>query len=198
MLAQGQHHFQALLWSKIAVHKRLFAETEVGEAQILDPELIQDTTEKIIQNKQRLKVGWILEVKTVEAKSIRISQSFDGTPKEMFLSFHFGNVKTNSRRNTHNLFTKNQHRRQVLHRKLEDKNRLNGAIIADSNPEEDKETLRRNLLTILIRRKLETINDNESSDDDNDDYDVEKDEEDEHLAPADPSAVPTDDSVPSS
>ncbi|GJZ55849.1 putative reverse transcriptase domain-containing protein, partial [Tanacetum coccineum] len=39
--------------------------------------------------------------------------------------------------------------------------------------------------------------DNESSDDDNDDDDVEKDEEDEeeeeHLAPADPSTVPTDD-----
>ncbi|GJS21285.1 hypothetical protein Tco_0449917 [Tanacetum coccineum] len=44
--------------------------------------------------------------------------------------------------------------------------------------------------------------DNESSDDDNDDDDVEKDEEDkeekEHLASADPSAVPTDDPVPSS
>ncbi|GJV53807.1 retrovirus-related pol polyprotein from transposon TNT 1-94 [Tanacetum coccineum] len=43
--------------------------------------------------------------------------------------------------------------------------------------------------------------DDESSDDDNDDDDVEKDEEDgeeeEHLAPADPSAVPTDDPVPS-
>ncbi|GKB93649.1 hypothetical protein Tco_0979786 [Tanacetum coccineum] len=46
--------------------------------------------------------------------------------------------------------------------------------------------------------------DNKSSDDDNDD-DVEKDEEDEedeeeeeHLAPADPSTVPTDDPVPSS
>ncbi|GJQ94844.1 hypothetical protein Tco_0005983 [Tanacetum coccineum] len=44
--------------------------------------------------------------------------------------------------------------------------------------------------------------DNESSDDDNDDDDVKKDEEDEeeeeHLAPADPSTVPTDDPVPSS
>ncbi|GJV33434.1 reverse transcriptase domain-containing protein [Tanacetum coccineum] len=44
--------------------------------------------------------------------------------------------------------------------------------------------------------------DNESSDDNNDDDDVEKDEEDkeekEHLASADPSAVPTDDPVPSS
>ncbi|GJV14158.1 hypothetical protein Tco_1359481 [Tanacetum coccineum] len=43
--------------------------------------------------------------------------------------------------------------------------------------------------------------DNKSSDDDNND-DVEKDEEDEeeeeHLAPADPSTVPTDDPVPSS
>ncbi|GKG42910.1 hypothetical protein Tco_0479594, partial [Tanacetum coccineum] len=44
--------------------------------------------------------------------------------------------------------------------------------------------------------------DNESSDDDNDNDDVEKDEEDgeeeEHLAPADPFAVPTNDLVPSS
>ncbi|GKF20862.1 hypothetical protein Tco_0069500, partial [Tanacetum coccineum] len=45
--------------------------------------------------------------------------------------------------------------------------------------------------------------DNESYDDDNDDDDVEKDEEeeeeeDEHLASADPFAVPTDDHVPSS
>ncbi|GKA98914.1 hypothetical protein Tco_0826851 [Tanacetum coccineum] len=43
----------------------------------------------------------------------------------------------------------------------------------------------------------EIILDNESSDDDNDDDDIEKDEEDEeeeeHLAPADPSTVPTDD-----
>ncbi|GJU10881.1 zinc finger, CCHC-type containing protein [Tanacetum coccineum] len=44
--------------------------------------------------------------------------------------------------------------------------------------------------------------DNESSDDDNDDDDVEKDEEDEedeeeeYLAPVNPSAVPTDDSIP--
>ncbi|GJT68208.1 hypothetical protein Tco_1019688 [Tanacetum coccineum] len=44
--------------------------------------------------------------------------------------------------------------------------------------------------------------DNESSDDDSDDDDVEKDEEDEekeeHLALADPSAIPKDDPVPSS
>ncbi|GJY58309.1 hypothetical protein Tco_0458201, partial [Tanacetum coccineum] len=43
--------------------------------------------------------------------------------------------------------------------------------------------------------------DNESSDDDDDDDDVEKDEEEEakeQLALADPSAVPTDDLVPSS
>nr|GFD20625.1 hypothetical protein [Tanacetum cinerariifolium] len=42
--------------------------------------------------------------------------------------------------------------------------------------------------------------DDESSNDDDDDDDVEKDEEDkeEHLAPADPSDVPTDDLVPSS
>ncbi|GKC44786.1 hypothetical protein Tco_1062508, partial [Tanacetum coccineum] len=43
--------------------------------------------------------------------------------------------------------------------------------------------------------------DDESSEDDNDDDDVEKDEEDgeekEHLAPADPSVVPTDDHSPS-
>ncbi|GKC11031.1 hypothetical protein Tco_1007813 [Tanacetum coccineum] len=43
--------------------------------------------------------------------------------------------------------------------------------------------------------------DNESFDDDDDDDDVEKDEDEEkeeHLAPVDPSVVPTDDPVPSS
>ncbi|GJT96303.1 hypothetical protein Tco_1091821 [Tanacetum coccineum] len=63
-----------------------------------------------------------------------------------------------------------------------------------------KRTLRRILLTILPMEEI--ILDNESSDDDNNDDDVEKDEEDEeeeeHLAPADPSTVPTDDPVPSS
>nr|GFC17051.1 hypothetical protein [Tanacetum cinerariifolium] len=61
--------------------------------------------------------------------------------------------------------------------------------IDDSNPKEDKEDLRRILLTI-------------SSDDDDDDDDVENDGEDdkeeEHLAPIDPLVVPIDDPVPSS
>ncbi|GJR73136.1 reverse transcriptase domain-containing protein [Tanacetum coccineum] len=58
-----------------------------------------------------------------------------------------------------------------------------------------RRTWRRILLTILPMEEI--ILDNESSDDDNDDDDIEKDEEDEeeeeHLAPADPSTVPTDD-----
>ncbi|GJX87898.1 putative reverse transcriptase domain-containing protein [Tanacetum coccineum] len=33
--------------------------TEVGEAQILGPELIQETTEKIIQIKQRMQATWV-------------------------------------------------------------------------------------------------------------------------------------------
>ncbi|GJU30243.1 hypothetical protein Tco_1037080 [Tanacetum coccineum] len=56
-----------------------------------------------------------------------------------------------------------------------------------------------------LRPNLRCTDDNSydmSSDDDNDDDEVEKDEEDEeeeeHLAPADPSTVPTDDPVPSS
>ncbi|GJS73349.1 hypothetical protein Tco_0706190 [Tanacetum coccineum] len=58
--------------------------------------------------------------------------------------------------------------------------------------------LLRPILGVLqIGIKSQDNYDNESSDDDNDDDDVEKDEEDgeekEHLAPADPSAVPTDD-----
>ncbi|GJZ97087.1 hypothetical protein Tco_0669421 [Tanacetum coccineum] len=57
----------------------------------------------------------------------------------------------------------------------------------------------------LLRDALSAIfglSELKSSDDDNDDDDVKKDEEDEeeeeHLAPADPSTVPTDDPVPSS
>ncbi|GKG35929.1 hypothetical protein Tco_0443607, partial [Tanacetum coccineum] len=62
---------------------------------------------------------------------------------------------------------------------------LSPGHIADSNPEEDKED-------------PEEDPEKKSSDDDNDD-DVEKDEEEEeHLAPADPSTVPTDNHVPSS
>ncbi|GJW53179.1 hypothetical protein Tco_0097264 [Tanacetum coccineum] len=60
----------------------------------------------------------------------------------------------------------------------------------------------RDALSVIFGLSVTQDNyDNESSDDDNDDDDVEKDEEDEeeeeHLALVDPSAVPTDDPVPS-
>ncbi|GJV65256.1 hypothetical protein Tco_1476084 [Tanacetum coccineum] len=73
---------------------------------------------------------------------------------------------------------------------------LSPGYIADSDPEEDKEDPADHLADGRDN------NDNDSSDYENDDDDVEKDKEDEeeeeHLASADPSAVPTDDPVPSS
>ncbi|GJY31595.1 hypothetical protein Tco_0415090, partial [Tanacetum coccineum] len=71
---------------------------------------------------------------------------------------------------------------------------LSLGYIANSNPEEDKEDPEEDPADY-------PANKGENSDDDNNDDDVEKDEEDreeeEHLAPADPSDVPTDDPVPS-
>ncbi|GKA25621.1 hypothetical protein Tco_0711730 [Tanacetum coccineum] len=75
---------------------------------------------------------------------------------------------------------------------------LSPGYIADSNPEEDKEDPEEDPADYPANE--EDNSDDKSSDDDNND-DVEKDEEDEeeeHLALADPSAVPTDDPVPSS
>ncbi|GKB70777.1 hypothetical protein Tco_0932189, partial [Tanacetum coccineum] len=73
---------------------------------------------------------------------------------------------------------------------------LSPGYIADSDPEEDEED------PADHPADGGDNDDNESSDDDDDDDDVEKDEEDEekeeHLAPADPSVVPTHDPVPSS
>ncbi|GKG43703.1 hypothetical protein Tco_0482796 [Tanacetum coccineum] len=69
---------------------------------------------------------------------------------------------------------------------------LSPSYIANFNPEEDEEDPKEDPTDY-------PANEGDNSDDDNDDDDVEKDEEDEeHLALADPSAVPTDDPVPSS
>ncbi|GJY79485.1 hypothetical protein Tco_0485286, partial [Tanacetum coccineum] len=77
---------------------------------------------------------------------------------------------------------------------------LSPGYIADSDPEEDEEDSEEDPADYPTDGG--DNDDNESSDDDNDDDDVEKDEEDkeeeEHLALADPSAVPTDDPIPSS
>ncbi|GJU25028.1 hypothetical protein Tco_1163649 [Tanacetum coccineum] len=76
---------------------------------------------------------------------------------------------------------------------------LSPSYIANFNPEEDEEDPEEDPADYPANEGDNY--DNKSSDDDNDD-DVEKDEEDEeeeeHLAPADPSTVPTDDPVPSS
>ncbi|GKG49694.1 hypothetical protein Tco_0518468, partial [Tanacetum coccineum] len=69
---------------------------------------------------------------------------------------------------------------------------LSPGYIVDFSPEEDEED------PADYPADGEDNDDNESSDDDDDDDDVEKDKEEEHLALVDPSAVPTDDSVPSS
>ncbi|GKG40605.1 hypothetical protein Tco_0467382, partial [Tanacetum coccineum] len=67
--------------------------------------------------------------------------------------------------------------------------------IVDFDPQEDKEDPKEDPADHPADGRDNS--DDKSSDDDNNDDDVEKDEE-EHLAPADPSAVPTDDPVPSS
>ncbi|GKA87102.1 hypothetical protein Tco_0808813, partial [Tanacetum coccineum] len=71
---------------------------------------------------------------------------------------------------------------------------LSPGYIADFDPKEDEED------PADYPTDGRDNYDNESSDDDDDDDDVEKDEEDkeeeDHLAPADPFAVPTDDPVP--
>ncbi|GKF07305.1 hypothetical protein Tco_0041529 [Tanacetum coccineum] len=80
---------------------------------------------------------------------------------------------------------------------------LSPSYIANFNPEEDEEDPEEDHADYPANKGHNY--DDESFDDDNDDDDVEKDEEDEeeeeeeeHLAPADPSVVPTDDLVPSS
>ncbi|GKB48822.1 hypothetical protein Tco_0899575, partial [Tanacetum coccineum] len=77
---------------------------------------------------------------------------------------------------------------------------LSPSYIADFDPKEDEEDPEEDHADYPADGG-ENYN-NESSDNDDNDDDVEKDEEDkedeEHLALADPSAVPTDDPVPSS
>ncbi|GKA35920.1 putative reverse transcriptase domain-containing protein, partial [Tanacetum coccineum] len=72
---------------------------------------------------------------------------------------------------------------------------LSPGYIVDFDPEEDKEDPEEDPADYPANEGDNS--DDKSSDDDNDDDDVEKDEEDEeeeeHLAPADPSTVPTDD-----
>ncbi|GKB84189.1 hypothetical protein Tco_0956461 [Tanacetum coccineum] len=77
---------------------------------------------------------------------------------------------------------------------------LSPGYIADFDPEEDEDDLEEDPADYPADGG--DNDNNESSDDDDDDDDVKKDKEDEeeeeHLAPADPSVVPTDDFVPSS
>nr|GFA58507.1 hypothetical protein [Tanacetum cinerariifolium] len=77
---------------------------------------------------------------------------------------------------------------------------LSPGYVVDSNPEKDKKDHKEDPADYPADRG--DNDDDESSNDDEDDDDVEKDEEDkdeeEHLAPADPSDVSTDDLVPSS
>ncbi|GJR61518.1 hypothetical protein Tco_1503680 [Tanacetum coccineum] len=74
---------------------------------------------------------------------------------------------------------------------------LSLGYIADSDPEEDEEDLEEDPADYPADGG--DNDDNKSSDDDDDDDDVDKNEEDEekeeHIAPTDPSAVPTDDPV---
>nr|GEZ87948.1 hypothetical protein [Tanacetum cinerariifolium] len=82
---------------------------------------------------------------------------------------------------------------------------LSPEYVVDSDPEKDGKDPKEDPADYPADRG--NSNDDESSNDDDDDDDVEKDEEDkdeedkeeeEHLAPADPSDVSTDDLVPSS
>nr|GFA39879.1 hypothetical protein [Tanacetum cinerariifolium]GFA42322.1 hypothetical protein [Tanacetum cinerariifolium] len=76
---------------------------------------------------------------------------------------------------------------------------LSLGYVVNSDPEEDEEDPKEDPADYLADRG--DNDDDESSNDDDDDVDVEKDEEDEeeeHLAPADPSDVSTDDPIPSS
>nr|GFC24283.1 hypothetical protein [Tanacetum cinerariifolium] len=76
---------------------------------------------------------------------------------------------------------------------------LSLGYVVDFDPEKDEKDLKEGPIDYPVDRGEN--DDDESSNDDDDDDDVEKDEEDkeeEHLAPADPSDVSTDDLVPSS
>nr|GEX26853.1 hypothetical protein [Tanacetum cinerariifolium] len=77
---------------------------------------------------------------------------------------------------------------------------LSPDYVVDSDPEKDEKDLKEDPADYLTDRG--DNDDDESSNDDDDVDDVEKDEDDkeeeEHLAPADPSDVSTDDLVPSS
>ncbi|GKB90047.1 hypothetical protein Tco_0962319 [Tanacetum coccineum] len=74
---------------------------------------------------------------------------------------------------------------------------LSPGYIADSNSEEDEEDPEEDPADYPADGG--DNDDNDSSNDDDDDDDVEEDDEEEkHLASTDPSAVPTDDPIPSS
>nr|GFB65532.1 hypothetical protein [Tanacetum cinerariifolium] len=77
---------------------------------------------------------------------------------------------------------------------------LSPGYVVDSDPKKDEKDLKEDPADYPADR--ENNDDDESSNDDENDDDVEKDEEDkkeeDHLAPADPSDVSTDDLFPSS
>ncbi|GJW87952.1 putative reverse transcriptase domain-containing protein [Tanacetum coccineum] len=258
--------------------------TEVGEAQILGPELIQETTEKIIQIKQRMQaardrqksyadlkrkpmefqVGDKVMLKVSPWKGVvrfgkrgKLNPRYVGPfkviervgevayklelPEELSRvhnTFHVSNLKKchadeplavpldglnlddklhfveepveivgrEVKRLKRKAGSFSQASDEELEGPMKDQplsadalpTALSPSYIANFNPKEDEEDPKEDPADYPANKGDNS--DDESSDDDNNDDDVENDEEEEeeHLAPADPSTVPTDDPVPSS
>ncbi|GJS01223.1 putative reverse transcriptase domain-containing protein [Tanacetum coccineum] len=132
--------------------------TEVGEAQILGPELIQETTEKIIQIKQRMQAARDRQKSYADLK--RKPMEFQVGDKVMLKVSPWKGVVRFGKRG-----------------------KLN-----PSNTPRTLIPLATPILEVLqIVSKSPKVIENQSFDDDSDDDDVEKDEEEEeHLAPVDP------------
>ncbi|GJR72664.1 putative reverse transcriptase domain-containing protein [Tanacetum coccineum] len=172
--------FEALYGRK---YKSPVCWAEVRDVQLTGQEIIHETTEKIVQIRQRLQAARdrqrsytnirqnSLEFQVRDRVMLKVSpckasdEELEGPMKDQPLSADASPTA------------------------------LSPSYIANFNPEEDEEDPEEDPADYPANEGDNS--DDESSDDDNDDDDVEKDEEDEeeeeHLAPADPSAVPTDD-----
>ncbi|GJX57183.1 hypothetical protein Tco_0287080 [Tanacetum coccineum] len=96
---------------------------EVGDARLTGPELVHETTEKIVQIKQRIRKSWRREIKKLKRSVISHHQSSDGYSR--MSRVHVGTAKISSEKSIRTSSQK-PHPRRMLHLEPWDKALLTG------------------------------------------------------------------------